>query len=140
MKSLNRVQELGHVAADPVVRFLPSGTQTANFTVATNKRWRDKQSGELKESTTYIRNVAFGPLADLASKYVKKGSHVMVEGEIQNRDYTGQDGVKRYVTEVRLSQIILLDKKNGNGSDDAGAENEPEAGAEHGASDEDIPF
>lgn len=114
--SLNRVTIIGNVGKDPEVRSTQSGGKIVNLTVACSERWKDRQSGEQKERTEWIRCVIFNPnLADIAERFVKKGSRLMIEGSMQTRKWTDQSGQEKYSTEVVLSQfngtLLLLDGK-----------------------------
>lgn len=145
---LNRVTLLGRLGADPEVRRTQSGDPIANFRVATGERWKDKQTGEQKERTEWHTVVAFGPLAQIAEKYLQKGSRVMVEGELRTRKWQDKDGADRYSTEVVVQgfngKLILLDAMPAGGSkSDAQAEayRKPSGAPGSQASlDDEIPF
>lgn len=114
--SLNRVTIIGNVGKDPEVRSTQSGGKILNLTVACSERWKDRASGEQKERTEWIRCVIFNPnLADIAERFVKKGSRIMIEGSMQTRKWSDQSGQEKYSTEVVLSQfngtLLLLDSK-----------------------------
>jgi single-strand DNA-binding protein len=111
--SLNRVQLLGHLGADPEVRNLPEGARVANFSVATSDKWTDKESGEPREKVEWSRICIFSePLVALAEKYLKKGSRIFIEGSLHTRKYE-KDGSTHYATEVVLrpysGSLTLLD-------------------------------
>ena len=126
--SVNKVILVGNLGRDPEIRTLNSGDRVANFSIATSETWRDRQSGERKERTEWHRVVIFNEkLAEVAQKYVRKGSKVYVEGQLQNREWQDQQGNKRRSTEVVLQrfrgELTLLDSRGGGGapmSDDAG--------------------
>lgn len=107
--SLNKVQLIGNLTRDPEARSTPSGQQVTTFSVATNRAWTS-QTGEKQERSEFHNIVAWGKLADIASKYLAKGRRVYVEGRLQTRDWTGQDGVKRYRTEIIAENFIMLDR------------------------------
>lgn len=112
--SLNRVTLIGNVGRDPEIRSTNSGSEIASFSIATSESWKDRNSGEKKERTEWHNIVVFNePLVNIVRQYVHKGSKVFVEGQMQTRKWTGNDGVERYSTEVMLpayrGQIILLD-------------------------------
>lgn len=90
---------------------MPNGTQVCNITLATTDKWRDKTTGDPQERTEWHKIIFFNKLAEIVAEYVKKGSKIYVEGRNQTRSYD-QDGVKRYVTEVVGSKMIMLDKKS----------------------------
>lgn len=110
MASINHAFILGNVGADPTVREIGENLRAAQFSVATTERRKDK-SGQVQESTEWHNMTAFGSLADIASKYIRKGSQVAVEGRIRTRDWTDKAGVKRYTTEIVASNIQLLGGK-----------------------------
>jgi len=110
MKDLNKVMLIGNLTRDPEARFTTSGQAVASFTVATNRRWKG-QDGEVKDSVEFNDIVAWGKLAEIAEKILKKGRRVYVEGRLQTRSWEGQDGVKRYKTEIVSSDINVLDRK-----------------------------
>ncbi|WP_026957824.1 single-stranded DNA-binding protein [Aliagarivorans taiwanensis] len=99
-RGINKVILVGNLGQDPEVRFMPNGGAVANITIATSESWRDKQSGEQKERTEWHRVVLFGKLAEVAGEYLKKGSQVYIEGQLQTRKWQDQSGQDRYTTEV----------------------------------------
>lgn len=105
-RSVNKVILLGHLGKDAETKFTSSGTAVSNFTVATNRRWKDQQTGEWKEETDWHRVVMWR--SDNVSNYLLKGKQVYVEGRLQTRSYEDKDGQKRYVTEVVCDDLILL--------------------------------
>lgn len=109
---LNKVELIGRVGRDPETRHLPSGEAVTNFTLATSKKWKDKQTGEAVEDTEWHRVSMFGKLAEIASKYVKKGSLLQVEGEIKTRKYTDKDGIEKTSTEIRGKEMLMLGSKS----------------------------
>jgi single-strand DNA-binding protein len=125
--SVNKVILVGNLGRDPEVRRSNDGGKIVNMSVATSETWNDKSSGERKEKTEWHRVVIFDDrLADVAEKYLKKGSKVYVEGQLQTRKWQGNDGVEKYTTEVVLSRfrgtLTMLDGRSGGGggSDDYG--------------------
>jgi len=105
----NSVRLIGNLGEDPKVRKLDSGKTVANFSIATNEIYRDN-NGEKQSETTWHRLVAWGKQAEIAEKYLKKGSEIALEGKLTNRSYDGKDGEKHYVTEVLVNSILMLDK------------------------------
>lgn len=103
--NLNKIFLIGNLTRDPEVRALPSGASVASFGVATNRFYN--KDGQKQQETQFHNVVAFGRLADIAKQYLNKGSLVMVEGRIQNRSWQGQDGQKKYRTEVITESIQL---------------------------------
>ena len=116
---------MGNLGRDPEIRSLQDGTKVANLSVATSENWRDKDSGERRERTEWHRVVIFNDrLADVVEKYLRKGSKVYLEGQLQTRKWTGQDGQDRYSTEVVLQryrgELTMLDSRAGGGGDAGG--------------------
>ncbi len=108
----NSVRLIGHLGDDPKVRKYDGGKTVANFSIATNEIYRDK-NGEKQSETTWHRIVAWGKQAEIVESYVKKGSEVAIEGKIANHTYDDDKGEKRYISEIVVRDILLLDK-NGN--------------------------
>ena len=106
-RSLNKALLIGNLGADPEIRTTGGGTKVAGFSVATNRSWTDRD-GERQERTEWHRVVAWDKLADIAEQYLKKGDRVYVEGEIQHRSYEDPNGVTKYVTEIRLRELVML--------------------------------
>ena len=111
--NLNKVLIIGRVAADPEVRSTQSGQQVATIRVATNRVWNDRQSGQKQEQVEFHSIVAWGSLAGICEKYLKKGQLVMFEGRLQTRSWQGQDGVKRFRTEIVAENMQLGPKAAG---------------------------
>lgn len=107
-RSINKVTLVGNLAADVESRSMPSGDTVANFTVATSEEWKDKQSGNKQSRTEWNRVVAFRGLADVATKYLKKGAKVYIEGSLQTKKWT-KDGQDHYTTEIIASELVMLD-------------------------------
>lgn len=108
MASVNKVIVVGNLGRDPEMRTFPSGDQVANVTIATTDKWKDKQSGEMKEATEWHRIVFNGRLAEIAGQYLRKGSQVYVEGSLRTRKWTDQAGIEKYSTEIRADQMQML--------------------------------
>lgn len=115
MASVNKVIVVGNLGRDPEMRTFPSGDQVANVSIATTDRWKDKQTGELKEATEWHRAVFNGRLAEIAGQYLRKGSQVYVEGSLRTRKWTDQNGVEKYSTEIRVDQMQMLGSRQGMG-------------------------
>ena len=148
--SVNKVILIGNLGRDPEVRRLTSGDPVVNLSIATSESWRDKASGERKEKTEWHRVVIFNEnLAKVAEQYLKKGSKVYLEGQLQTRKYTDKDGSEKYSTEIVLQrfrgELVMLDSRGGEGDKSdrpamAGA-SEGSRGFERGGSlDDEIPF
>ena len=147
--SVNKVILIGNLGKDPEVRRMTSGEPVVNLSVATSESWRDKASGERKEKTEWHRVVIFNKnLAEVAEKYLRKGSKVYVEGQLQTRKWTDKDGQEKYSTEVVLQnfrgELTMLDGRSGGG--EAGNAGGSKGAAEAPASfqrdemDDEIPF
>lgn len=158
--SVNKVILVGNLGKDPEIRRTQDGRPIANLSIATSETWRDKQTGERKEKTEWHRVVIFNEgLCKVAEQYLKKGAKVYIEGQLQTRKWTDQNGVDKYSTEVVLqgfnSNLTMLDGRGGGGggfgSDDAGdfgasgpVSSAPRravaAGSRNSDMDDDIPF
>jgi single-strand DNA-binding protein len=157
--SVNKVILIGNLGADPEIRRTQDGRPIANLRVATSESWRDKATGERREKTEWHRVVIFNEgLCRIAEQYLKKGAKVYLEGALQTRKWTDQQGVERYSTEVVLqgfnSQLTMLDRAGGGGGDfgsDEGSDfgssspraRQPAAvgaGGKRGDMDDEIPF
>ena len=118
--SVNKVILIGNLGKDPEVRSLQNGGKVCNLSIATSESWKDKGSGERKERTEWHRVVIFNEnLTMVAERYLKKGSKVYIEGQIETRKWTDQSGVEKYSTEIVLRQfrgeLTLLDSREGSG-------------------------
>jgi single-strand DNA-binding protein len=134
--SVNKVILIGNLGADPEIRRTQDGRPIAHLRMATTETWRDRATGERKERTEWHRVVIFSePLAKVAEQYLKKGSKIYIEGQLQTRKWQDQQGQDRYSTEVVLqgfnSQLTMLDRAGGGGGGDFGSE---DSGGEFGAS------
>ena len=99
-RGINKVILVGNLGNDPEVRYMPNGGAVANITIATSETWRDKQTGQPQEKTEWHRVTMYGKLAEVAGEYLRKGSQVYVEGQLQTRKWQDQSGQDRYTTEV----------------------------------------
>jgi single-strand DNA-binding protein len=99
-RGVNKVIIVGNLGNDPEIRYMPNGGAVANITIATSESWRDKATGEQKEKTEWHRVAIFGKLAEVAGEYLRKGSQVYIEGQLQTRKWKDQSGQDRYTTEV----------------------------------------
>jgi single-strand DNA-binding protein len=155
--SVNKVILIGNLGRDPEIRTMQSGGRVANLSVATSESWRDKASGERKERTEWHRVVVFNEnLVRLCESYLRKGSKIYVEGQIETRKWQDQSGQERYSTEIVLrpfrGEITMLDSRGGGGGGgpDSGGDDgpPPSSGGRSGGSpvgggpdlDDDIPF
>ena len=142
MGSVNKVILIGNLGRDPEVRHTPSGAAVANFSIATNEAWNNRE-GQREERTEWHRVVAFGKLAEICGQYLKKGKQVYIEGRLQTRSWDDRDGNKRYTTEVIATTMTMLGRA-GEGPSDSYAPPIDEgdfSGPSSSAPDEDdIPF
>lgn len=106
--TVNKVHLIGRLGADPDVRYAPSGSAVANFNLATNRSYKDKEGG-MQEQTDWHRIVAWSRLAEFAKQYLHKGMRVYVDGRLQYREWQDQNGVKRYGTDIVANEIQMLD-------------------------------
>jgi len=106
-RSLNKVMLIGNLGKDPEIRFIPSGTAVANFSVATTESWTGKD-GNKEEKTEWHKIVAWGKLAEIINQYLSKGERVYIEGRLQTREWEDRDGNKRWTTEIVANQMIML--------------------------------
>jgi single-strand DNA-binding protein len=107
--NLNKAMLIGNLTRDPEIRNTPTGQSVASFSIATNYVWTD-QSGQKRDKAEFHNIVAWRRLAEICGQYLKKGSKIYVEGRLQTRDWVGQDGVKRYRTEIIAENMIMLDR------------------------------
>jgi single-strand DNA-binding protein len=151
MASVNKVIIVGNIGRDPETRYMPSGDAVTNISVATSDRYKDKQTGEMKETTEWHRVAFFGKLAEIAGQYLKKGSQVYVEGRLRTRKWADASGQEKYSTEIVADSMQMLGSKMAGGgeggesysrsksSDSSNSAPAPTA-ASLGAMDDDIPF
>ncbi|MBS6210024.1 MAG: single-stranded DNA-binding protein SSB1 [Proteus hauseri] len=118
-RGVNKVILIGNLGQDPEIRYMPSGGAVANLTLATSESWRDKQTGEMKEKTEWHRVVIFGKLAEIAGEYLRKGSQVYIEGQLQTRKWQDQSGQDRYSTEVVVNIGGTMQMLGGRGGQDS---------------------
>lgn len=155
MSSVNKACLLGNLGQDPDVRTTQDGSKVVNMSIATSERWKDRNTGEKRERTEWHRVVIFNEgLAGIAEQYLRKGSKVYVEGKLQTRKWTDQNGQDRYTTEVVLQrfngELVLLGGREDGGSSEGGYGGSTASGETTQASsgqqsapadlDDDIPF
>ena len=145
--SVNKVILVGNLGRDPEVRRMTSGDPVVNLSLATSETWRDKASGERKEKTEWHRVVIFNEnLAKVAEQYLRKGSKIYIEGQLQTRKYTDKDGVEKYSTEIVLQrfrgELVMLDSRGegGGGGGGRGGVGEGAASFDRNEMDDEIPF
>ena len=153
-QSVNKVILVGNLGQDPEIRTFNNGGRIANMSLATSESWKDKSSGERKERTQWHRVVVNSePLVNLCEKYIKKGSKLYIEGQLETRKYTDQDGSDKYTTEVVLrpysGNITMLDSRGGSSEGSYSSAPQAQASSESSGSfstssvdgmDDEIPF
>jgi single-strand DNA-binding protein len=151
MASVNKVILLGNLGADPELRYTNSGTAVANFRIATNERWNDR-NGEQQERTEWHNIVAWGKLGEICGKYLKKGRPVFVEGRLQTRSWEDQSGNKRYTTEIVALNMQMIGRASDAAESSSGWEQPrqaegqaegqavPDIPVSSSTSDDDLPF
>tara|TARA_R100000808_G_C2138239_1_gene146297 strand:- start:282 stop:704 length:423 start_codon:yes stop_codon:yes gene_type:complete len=137
-RGVNKAIIVGNVGSDPDIRTMPNGNQVVNLSIATSDEWKDKNTGDKKEKTEWHRCVFFNKIADIAAKYVNKGSKIYIEGRLQTRSYE-QDGVKKYSTEIVVNDMQMLDSKNTNSNNEVKEASNNDM-AKFDSFDDDIPF
>jgi single-strand DNA-binding protein len=120
MASFAQTIIIGNLGRDPEGRFLASGDAVSNFSVAVTESWKDKNSGEKRENTTWYRVNAFGKLAEICNQYLKKGSQVQIVGKMVSRDWEDKDGVKKTSWELKADQMVMLGGKQDGGASGGG--------------------
>lgn len=111
MASVNKVILIGNLGADPELRSFPNGDRVCNLRLATTDSWKDKVTGEKRESTEWHRVVLYRKLAEIAGQYLRKGSQIYVEGRIRTRKWKDKDGQDRYSTEIEADEMTMLGGK-----------------------------
>ena len=143
-RGVNKVILVGNLGQKPEMRYTATQTAVANLSIATTESWKDKESGENRDKTEWHRVVFFGNLAEIAEKYLDKGSSIYVEGKIQTRKWQDKDGNDRYTTEILGNQLTMLGSRNTSdpsmNQDNNSDTPFPEDDSSDGITDDDIPF
>ena len=143
-RGVNKVILVGNLGQKPEMRYTATQTAVANLSIATTESWKDKESGENRDKTEWHRVVFFGNLAEIAEKYLDKGSSIYVEGKIQTRKWQDKDGNDRYTTEILGNQLTMLGSRNTSDTsmnqDNTSDTPFPEDDSSEGITDDDIPF
>jgi single-strand DNA-binding protein len=149
-RSVNKVILIGHLGKDAETRFTPAGIAVTSFSVATNRRWKDQQTGEWKEETDWAKVVLWRQ--ENLANYLTKGKQIYVEGRLQTRSYDDKEGKKQYMTEVVADEVILLGGRGEGGSAETGPQpvsmprsapkpaRADESPMDQGITDDDVPF
>jgi single-strand DNA-binding protein len=144
LPEINRVLLAGRLTRDPDLRYTPNGTAVCNFSLAVGRRYKDPNSGEWKEDTSFFRTVAWQRQAETCAEYLHKGSAVYVEGSLQSRTWETEDGQRRSVVEVRAHRVQFLDKLGAVREGDEFQEGDSNAGQQSDTSEippeDDLPF
>jgi len=139
-RGVNKVIIVGNLGNDPDVRYTADGKAISTISVATTESWKDKNTGEQQDRTEWHRIVFFNRLAEIVAEYLKKGSHVYVDGKLQTRKWQDDNGQDRYTTEIVANEMQMLGGRN----DQAGAQQQPQQSQQAvppaGELDDDIPF
>ena len=137
-RSVNKVILVGNLTRDPELRYTPQGHAVCSFGLATNREW--KTEGEKQESAEFHNIVAWNKLAELCSQLLTKGTKIYVEGRLRTRDWTGDDGVKRYKTEIVMDEMVLLNSKKvgAEAPDDEVTQEEPKNAKKTSAGSEEV--
>ena len=138
-KSVNKITLLGNVGQTPESKTMPNGTPLVTFSVATSETWKDKTTGEKREKTEWHNCEAFGPLAEIISRYVTKGTQVYLEGSIAYRTYESE-GVKKYATNIRARELTLLGQREGSNQAAPQTTSQASPSVDIKAFDDEIPF
>ena len=146
-RGLNKVMLIGNLGKDPEMKYTPSGMPVTTFSVAVSRSWRTPE-GENREETEWFRVVAWQKLAETCNEYLRKGMRVYIEGRLQTRKWTDQQGQERYTTEVVANEMVMLSSREESGGGGGGSRERSAAPArggggdydELGVEDEDIPF
>lgn len=113
MRGINKVQLIGHLGADPEVRYMQSGAAVVGLRLATAEAWKDKATGQKQEHTEWHSISIFGKLTEIAKEYLRKGSMIYIEGKLRTEKYTDKQGVERYTTKIIANELQMLDKREG---------------------------
>lgn len=135
MAGVNKVILLGNLGKDPEVRYLEGGTAVAKFTIATSETYKDRTSGERKTSTEWHNIVVWRELAEIAEKYLKKGSQIYVEGKLRSRQWQDKDGNARYTNEIVADTMQMIGKRDDSSNESSSSDFEQENNG-----DDDLPF
>ena len=143
-RGVNKVILVGNLGQKPEMRYTATQTAVANLSIATTESWKDKESGENRDKTEWHRVVFFGNLAEIAEKYLDKGSSVYIEGKIQTRKWQDKEGKDRWTTEVLGNQLTMLGSRNTSDSSEEVSNSSntpfPEDDSGPGLTDDDITF
>ena len=145
MRGVNKVILVGALGKDPETKTFPNGGSLTQFSMATSEAWTDKNTGERKEQTEWHRIVLQNKLGEIAQQYLRKGSKVYIEGSLRTRQWTDQNGVEKYTTEIRGMQMQMLDSKTDSPGQQQAQSPQPQKQGGYGSQnsatlDDDLPF
>ncbi len=140
MKTINKVTLLGYLGADPETRWTVKGAAVSNANLATTRKWKDKQSGEMKEETEWHRLVFFGRLGEIVGEYLRKGAPIYVEGRLQTRKWQDKEGNDRWTTEIVCEDLSMLGNRGDSGGQSPSPSKPAAASSPPENFDDDIPF
>jgi single-strand DNA-binding protein len=135
-RGVNKVIAVGNLGADPETKYMPSGVACSTFSVAVSETWKDKQTGEQKDRTEWIRAETWGKLAEIVAEYLRKGSQVYIEGSLRTDSWEDEAGNKKYMTKVRVDNLQMLGGKGDGGQ----RQPAPQSPPPQDEFDDDIPF
>lgn len=139
MASKNLCIFIGNLGGDPEIRYLPNGSAVANFTIAVNESWKDKE-GAKQERVEWVKIVVWGKLAEICAEYLHKGKQVYIEGRMQTRQWDDKEGNKRYTTEIVASQMLMFGSKGDGQAKTETAEPRSDPSGPPPVDEDDIPF
>jgi len=137
---LNMWQGIGRLGKDPEIRYTQSGSAVASLSIACGESWKDKTTGEKKESTEWVNLTAFGKLAEIIGEYLKKGNQIYVSGKLKTEKYTDKSGVEKYSTKVIIDQMQMLGGREQPQGQPQDAHNQAKSNGYQDFDDSDIPF
>lgn len=137
---VNKTIHIGNLTSDPETKALPSGSTVAEFSIACNRSWTDKQSGQKKEEAEFVRITAFGRQAEVCGQYLRKGSQVYIEGRLKTDKWQDQQGNTRYTTKVVMENMQMLGSKSSGGNQQQPQQQPAQAWPQVPADFEEIPF
>jgi len=140
MANVNKVLLLGNLGRNPELRSTPKGNQVLNVSMATTRRWKDRETEQVHDQTDWHRIVVWGRQAEVLAEYLKKGSQIHVEGRLQTRSWTDNDGARRYTTEIVASRIQMLGRPEDRRSPEPVDEPDVAASVAEPDGGDDIPF
>jgi single-strand DNA-binding protein len=139
-RGINKVILIGHLGQDPETRYMPSGSAVTNLRLATSESWKDKNTGDQQERTEWHNVAMFGRLAEIAAEYLRKGSHVYIEGRLRTRKWQDKEGNDRWTTEIIANEMQMLGGRADTSAPARVAESPAASGPPSRDFDDDIPF